>query len=67
MPQLTHEEKIIEKLDMIIALLAIQGKTKNDQIKTLHSLSFAPKIISQLTGIPGGTVRRIVSTKLKRK
>jgi len=62
-------DDILDKLDKIIELLsmqAIQGKEKNDQIKILNSLGFKSKLISDLTGIPNGTVRRIKSTKLKK-
>lgn len=62
-----NNEKILEKLDVIIGLLAIQGKEKDEQIKILHSLGFTSKIISQLTGVPQGTIGRIRSTRLKKK
>jgi len=62
-----NDKEIIERLDKIIALLAIQGKEKNDQIKILHSLGFTSKVISEITGIPEGTVGRIRSTKLKKR
>ena len=62
-----NSKEILEKLDKIIGLLAIQGKEKNDQIKVLDSLGFTSKFISALTGIPEGTVGRIRSTKLKKK
>ena len=60
------EDKILDRLDKIIGLLAIQGKEKNDQIKILDSLGFTSKFISALTSIPEGTVGRIRSTKLKK-
>ncbi len=49
-------EDISEKLDKLIALTAIQGKTKVDQIKILASLGFTNVEISKLMGIPKGTV-----------
>lgn len=57
---------ISEKLDMIIGLLAVQGKGKDDQIKILSSLGFTSSKIEMATGIPARTVRRR-STKSKRK
>jgi ribosomal protein S11 len=57
-----REDKISEKLDIIIGLLAIQGKTKEEQIKILSSLKFKSKTIEKITGIPAGTVRRIRTT-----
>lgn len=49
-------EEINEKLSKLIALYAIQGKNKADQIKVLASLGFTNVEISKLTGIPKGTV-----------
>lgn len=62
-----NNKEILKKLDMIIGLMAIKGKEKDEQIKILHSLGFTSKLISSLTGIPEGTVGRIRSTKLKNK
>lgn len=61
-----NNEEILDKLDKIIGLLAIQGKEKKDQIKILDSLGFTSKFISALTNIPEGTVGRIRSTELKK-
>ena len=57
--------EISDKLDKLIGLSAIQGKTKEEQIKILHQLGFTSKAIGMFTGIPEGTVGRIRSTKLK--
>lgn len=62
-----ENKSVLERLDKIIGLLAIQGKEKGDQIKILDSLNFTSKFISRLTGIPEGTIGRIRSTKLKKK
>jgi len=61
-----NDKEVIERLDKIIALLAIQGKEKDEQIKILHTLGYTSKMISELTGIPAGTIGRIRSTKLKK-
>jgi hypothetical protein len=61
------EDEILNKLDTIIGLLAVQGKEKEEQIHILHDLSFTSKDISKITGIPEGTIRRIRSTKFKKK
>jgi hypothetical protein len=61
------EEKILNKLDTIIGLLAIQGKEKEEQIKILSSLDLTSEMIEKITGIPAGTVRRIRTTKFKKK
>jgi hypothetical protein len=57
-------EEINDKLNKLIALNAIQGKSKQDQIKILSSLGFTNVEISRLTGIPKGTVD---STRAKLK
>lgn len=58
-----EKDKISEKLDIIIGLLATQGKTKKEQIKILSLLNFTSKTIEKITGIPAGTVRRVRTTK----
>jgi hypothetical protein len=57
-------EEINEKLNKLIALNAIQGKSKQEQIKILSSLGFTNVEISKLTAIPKGTVD---STRAKLK
>jgi flagellar motor switch protein FliG len=49
-------EEINEKLNKLIALNAVQGKNKVEQIKILASLGFTNVEISKLTAIPKGTV-----------
>ncbi len=58
---------VLEKLDIIIGLLASQNKSKEDQIKILSGLKLKSEMIEKITGIPAGTVRRIRTTKLKKK
>ncbi|TKJ17582.1 hypothetical protein CEE44_03550 [Candidatus Woesearchaeota archaeon B3_Woes] len=50
-----HE--ISKKLDKLIAISAIQGKDEDRQIKILKSLKFTYKDISNLIGIPEGTLK----------
>lgn len=52
--------KILEKLDTIIAMLAIQGKSEDDQIKILRSLNFSFRDIGKLVGMSEGNVRRLL-------
>lgn len=61
------EDEVLRKLDIIIGLLAVQNKDKDEQIRVLHDLEFTSKDISKITGIPEGTIGRIRSTKLKKK
>ena len=46
-------EEINEKLDKIIALLAIQGKDENTQIQILKKLGFEAVEIGKLLGVTG--------------
>jgi len=57
-------EEISNKLSKLIALSAIQGKAKVEQIKILTTLEFSNSEISKLTGIPKGTID---STRAKLK
>lgn len=57
------DELIIAKLDTIIGLLASQGKEPDQQIKVLRSLGFTIKQISDVTGLPDGTIK----TKIHRR
>ncbi|XOB42410.1 MAG: hypothetical protein ACKKMP_03565 [Candidatus Nealsonbacteria bacterium] len=62
-----NKDEISKKLDIIIGLLAIQGKRKKEeQIKILSLLNFTSKMIEKITGIPAGTVRRIRTTRFKK-
>ena len=56
--------EISEKLDKLIAISAIQGKERDDKIKILVSLGFTNAKISNLAGIPKGTVD-MVRAKMK--
>ena len=51
-------EEISEKLSKLVGLNAIQGKNKVEQIKILTALNFTNVEISNLTGIPKGTIDR---------
>ena len=54
---MNKDDVIIEKLDTIIGLLAIQGHDEDRKVKILKSLKFSSEKISNLTGIPAGTLR----------
>jgi hypothetical protein len=63
----TENELLIDinnKLEKLIGLFAIQGKSKEDQILILTKLGLSNSEISTLTGIPKGTVD---STRAKAK
>ncbi len=49
--------EISQKLDKLIAISAIQGKEEEKQIKILKSLKFTYNEISNLIGIPIGTLK----------
>lgn len=51
------KSEITKKLDTIIALLAIQNKERDEQVKILRSLGFSSREIEKITGIPSSTVR----------
>lgn len=53
------------KLDYVIALLASQGKERDDQIKILVAQGFSNSIVAKLLGIPKGTVDMIRARKKK--
>lgn len=46
-------EEISKKLDKIIAILAIQGKDEDDQIRILKRLGFMADEIGKLLGVTG--------------
>lgn len=52
----TYLSEISEKLDYIIALLMVNGKERNEQIKVLVEMNFTNSKISKILGIPKGTV-----------
>jgi hypothetical protein len=51
-------EEMSKKLDQVIALLAIQGKEQNLQIKILYSLGFDSSAIGRVMGLSGSAVRK---------
>lgn len=57
--------EISNKLDKLIGISAIHGKSKDEQVKILTLLGFSNGEISMTTGIPKGTVDSIRS-KIKR-
>ena len=50
-------KEISQKLDQLIGITAIQNKNEEKQVKILRSLDFTFKKISNLTGIPEGTLK----------
>jgi len=58
--------EISEKLDKLLGVTAIQGKSKEDQVKVLVSLGFSNSDISALTAMPKGTVDTIRAKQKKR-
>ncbi|MBN8585872.1 MAG: hypothetical protein J0M37_12330 [Ignavibacteria bacterium] len=64
---MTTQEKnqIVEKLDIIIAILLTQGKERDEQIKVLAAKGFSNADISGILGIPKGTIDGI-RAKLKK-
>ena len=59
--------EISEKLDNLISLLLVQGKEKEEQIQILVNRAFSNSRISQLLGIPKGTVDTIRAKQSKKK
>lgn len=57
--------EISSKLDYLIALMATQGKERDDQVKILVGQGFSNSIIAKLLGIPKGTVDMIRARKKK--
>jgi hypothetical protein len=49
-------QEVNNKLNMLVALTAAQGKERDDKIKTLAGLGFTNIDISKLLGIPKGTI-----------
>ena len=64
--ELEHLSDIAQKLDTLIGICASQGKPKEDQIKVLVSLGFTNTQISQMIGIPKGTVD-VIRAKMKKR
>lgn len=59
--------EISKKLDRLIALTAIDGKERDNQISILSSLGYTNVEISIFTGIPKGTVDVIRAKQNKEK
>lgn len=57
--------EISTKLDYLVALMATQGKERDDQIKILVGQGFSNGIVSKLLGIPKGTVDMVRAKKKK--
>ena len=51
-----HLAEINLKLNKLIGVTAISGKSKEEQVKILVALGFSNSEISNLTAIPKGTV-----------
>jgi len=49
--------EISEKLDRVLAVMAIQGKEQNEQIKILRDCGFDWKLIGDLVGLKPNTAR----------
>lgn len=61
-------KELCNKLDKLIALIAIQGKNPEEQIRTLRILEYKNSDIVDYTGIPLRTVvRRIGELKKIKK
>jgi len=56
-------QDINKKLDMLVALTAIQGKDRDDKVVTLAGLRYTNLDIANLLGIPKGTVDGIRAKK----
>jgi len=59
--------EISSKLTMLIAVIGITNKEKNEQIKYLVNQKFSNSEIAELTGIPLGTVATIRAGRSKQK
>lgn len=59
--------EINDKLDVVIALLATQGKDQDTQIKILTSLGMSVREIGRLLGISKSSVSRVGKEKKKKK
>lgn len=51
-------EDISEKLDRLIGIIAIQGKTQEQQIAVLSGLGFSSATVGALVGMKPATVRK---------
>jgi Holliday junction resolvasome RuvABC DNA-binding subunit len=67
--EITEKDLLFEinrKLEKLIGILAIQGKNRDEKIKTLASLGFSNSEISKIICIPKGTVD-FIRAKSKKK
>lgn len=64
---MSNGEIILRKLDAIIGLLATQVQDDEKKLKILKSLGFTYREISDLTGIPDGTLKTWDHKKRKSK
>ncbi|MBU0529149.1 hypothetical protein KKF86_05255 [bacterium] len=58
-------QEINHKLNIIIGLISIQNKERDDQIMTLVGQGFSNKETGEILGIPKGTIDRIRAQKKK--
>lgn len=49
-------EQISSKLDKLILIMALQGRTKGEQIKYLASAGYSNSEMTQMLAIPKGTI-----------
>lgn len=64
-PEIELLTEISTKLDYLVALMASQGKERNDQIKILVGQGYSNSMVAKLLGIPKGTVDVIRAKKKK--
>ena len=60
-------EELFDKLDKLIALIAIQNKSKEEQVNILANLGYTLKEINKYTAIPPKTIDYIISNIKKGK
>ena len=59
--------EINEKLNKILGLIAIQNKSRQEQLKILDGLDFSSVDIGKMLGISDGAVRNMLFTAKKKK
>jgi len=60
-------EEINEKLNKILGLMAVQNKSRSEQLKILDGLDFSSIEIGKILGISDGAVRNMLFTAKKKK
>ena len=60
-------KEIGKKLDTLIALTAIQGKSRDEQINILGSFELTNAEIGKMLGIPKGTIDGIRAKQKKKR